>query len=177
MKIIKNFLPYEQFSALKNKMTSHLFNWTFVEGVTRYDDGHFQLVHTFYDEYSPKSEHVDDLVPIIDKIKPTSIVRIKANLLTKTNKICVHGEHTDFNIADNIEIGTIDKIHRSQTSLKGMVTAVYYINTCNGYTKIGKTKVNSEENKIVFFDANTPHSGTSCTDKNCRIVINFNFYP
>jgi len=58
------------------------------------------------------------------------------------------------------------------------MTAVYYINTNNGYTKlIDETIITSEENKLLTFDSNTKHTGTTCTDENVRIVLNINYLP
>ena len=37
-------------------------------------------------------------------------------------------------------------------------------------------KVESKENRIVFFDANTTHVGTNSTDCKNRMVINFNYF-
>ena len=37
-------------------------------------------------------------------------------------------------------------------------------------------KVESKENRIVFFDANTNHVGTNSTDCKNRMVINFNYF-
>ena len=37
------------------------------------------------------------------------------------------------------------------------------------------TIINSVENRFVSFPANIKHRGTSCTDKNIRMVINFNY--
>ena len=51
-----------------------------------------------------------------------------------------------------------------------------YLDNSNGYTKFknGK-KIKSEENKYVEFDSSLKHTGTSCTDKKRRVVINFNY--
>ena len=38
------------------------------------------------------------------------------------------------------------------------------------------TIVNSEENKIVIFNNNILHTGSTCTDEPYRFVINFNFF-
>ena len=55
-------------------------------------------------------------------------------------------------------------------------TAVLYLNTNNGYTKF-KTgeQVESVENRLVLFDGNVQHAGTTCTDKRYRAVFNLNF--
>ena len=55
-------------------------------------------------------------------------------------------------------------------------TAVYYINSCNGYTYFEDGyKVKSVANRIVIFPRDTQHSGTTSSDS-YRQVINFNYY-
>ncbi len=56
------------------------------------------------------------------------------------------------------------------------VSGILYVNNCNGYTKFenGK-KIKSEKNKYIEFDSTLKHSGSSCTDQQRRIVINFNY--
>ena len=96
---------------------------------------------------------------ILDYLNTKAIVRIKANLNHKENDINIHGYHTDFNY-------------------ENLKTAIYYVNTNNGFTifkKDGK-KILSQKNKIVIFDSNEQHSGTSCIDKPFRLAINFNYY-
>ena len=36
-------------------------------------------------------------------------------------------------------------------------------------------KITSEENKLIKFNSQLEHTGTSCTDENRRVVINFNY--
>ena len=61
--------------------------------------------------------------------------------------------------------------------LKNNMTAIYYVNTNNGYTRFkNENKIPSEQNKLIIFNTETEHSGTTCTDEPCRIVINFNYY-
>ena len=55
-------------------------------------------------------------------------------------------------------------------------TCIYYLNTNNGYTLFEDgSKIESVANRLVLFDANIKHAGTSCTDALYRAVINFNF--
>jgi hypothetical protein len=99
---------------------------------------------------------LDNLKPIINLLNPLALIRVKANLLTKTNEIIKHGFHVDQDFK--------------------CTTAIFYVNTNNGYTEFESgEKVYSEENKLVIFDTFLKHSGTTCTDTNERIVINFNF--
>jgi hypothetical protein len=98
------------------------------------------------------------LNPITKKLKIRSIIRIKANLVTKTEKIIEHGFHTDFPYPDS-------------------KTSVFYINTNNGYTKFDDGFiVNSVENRVATFNSMLPHTGSSCTDAQARVVINLNYF-
>ncbi len=157
MNIHKNFLPKDIFDKLKNTITSDYFPWYFNNGVSTDNDDFFQFTFSFIKDGKEQcwGEWWDLIVPVIEKIKHKKMNRVKANLLTKTNKIIQHDYHTDQ------EKGT---------------TGILYLNNCNGYTifKNGK-KIISEENKYIEFDSTLKHAGTSCTDEKRRIVINFNY--
>tara|TARA_R110000803_G_scaffold60543_3_gene119834 strand:+ start:920 stop:1405 length:486 start_codon:yes stop_codon:yes gene_type:complete len=158
-KIIDNFLEKNQFLQLQNLICSDSFAWYLVNGVNNIGDGSYQLVHSIYKSYKVNSIFFDNLKPIIDKLKPKALIRIKANFIAKTNKIIEHGYHTDFTYPNS-------------------KTAVYYINSNNGYTKFKKGGFVSEskENKIIIFKSNELHTGSSCTDSQYRIVLNINYF-
>ena len=54
--------------------------------------------------------------------------------------------------------------------------ALYYINTTNGYTKIGKDKVDCVQNRMVLFNSSVEHYATNCTNHKQRISININYF-
>ena len=59
---------------------------------------------------------------------------------------------------------------------ENIFTGVFYINTCNGGTKFKNgPKVKSVANRVVIFDTNFEHAAVTCTDKQSRVVVNFNF--
>jgi hypothetical protein len=159
VKIQDNFLPKEVFNSIKNTMIGVDFDWYYSNAITdeKLDRKEFQFVHMFYHCGKPRQSFVV-IEPLIQKIMPFSLVRAKANLLTVTNEIVTYDFHKDF-LRDNL------------------TTAVFYVNTCNGYTlfKDG-TKVESVENRLVSFDSSLEHTGTSCTDENVRVVINLNYF-
>jgi hypothetical protein len=106
----------------------------------------------------PVSDRLHLLEPILLKLNPSAILRIKANLTPRADKIIQHGFHVDI------------------SHFKGK-TAIYYINTTNGYTVFENgTKIESVENRMVIFDSTIKHTGTTCTDSRNRCVINFNYY-
>jgi hypothetical protein len=161
-KIIDNFMDDDDFKQLKNHILySQQFPWFYNYGIAfptekeeLYD---FQFVHTFYSNALGKSTELARLAPLLKKINPHTIYRIKANLgpITPTNMQT--GWHTDFD----------DRV---------CITAVFYLNTNNGYTifKNGDT-VPSVENRLLMFDSRLEHAGVSCTDTNFRSVINLNY--
>jgi hypothetical protein len=104
--------------------------------------------------------------PILEKINSVSMWRIKANLLTRTPNIVENEFHID--IGD-----LIDKPEK----LAQWTTSIFYVNSNNGYTKFENGSiVESVANRMVTFPSNMKHTGTSCTDEQTRIVINFNYF-
>jgi|TARA_R100001086_G_scaffold241767_1_gene168915 hypothetical protein len=162
MKIYKNFLPQETFQGIKRIIAGPDFPWYFNNEVISLPgkNPHFQFVHTFYTQDKENSTLIELLAPIIQKFKPLTLLRVKANLLTRTEKHVEHGYHVDYSSSKSAKI----------------TTGIFYLNTNNGYTKFknGK-KIKSIENTFVEFKADEQHTGASCTDEKSRIVINFNY--
>ena len=159
MKIYKNFLSKKDFLNIKNNLSSPFFPWFFSEGITMKEDGLYMFNHTFYTDSKINSNYFEILNPILNKINPFCLIRIKANLYVKTEKIIEHKKHID-SVSENAKIKT----------------AVYYINTNNGYTFFeNNQKVLSQENTYVEFDSHIMHGGTTCTNQLNRMMINFNY--
>ncbi len=160
--IIKNVLQKENFLKIKNTLEGSNFPWYFseilVEKVEKINNN-FQFTHTFYDNFIVNSNFYNLIIPIIEVLNPLSLIRIKANLLTQEKNIIEHGMHVDH-------------------CYKNCKTAIYYVNTNNGYTKfLDNKKILSEENKLLIFNTEEKHTGTTCTNVSKRIVINFNYVP
>ena len=86
-----------------------------------------------------------------------ALVRARALLYTNQGRQIVHEKHVDFKFP-----------HK---------TAVFYVNTNNGYTEFEDgTKVESVENRIVFFDGSKPHNSSTCTDQKIRVVVSINYF-
>jgi hypothetical protein len=159
MKIIKNVLKNNKSLEIKNTLTYNEFPWFISKGIVFENKDDYQFVHLFYDKHVINSSFFNSLItPILEILNPVSIIRIKANLLIKSKKIIEHDMHVD-----------IENNHSK--------TAIYYVNTNNGYTKFeNNKKILSEENKLVIFNSNVKHCGTTCTNDDYRIVINFNYF-
>ena len=159
MKIYKNFLNKKDFKNIKDFLSDQYFYW-FYENVTTQGSGskYGQFCFSFILKggvMNTTQEYMIKFEPLFKKIKHKKITRLKANCLTRDSKITEHSMHID--------------------QPKG-TTGILYINTCNGYTKFenGK-KIKSIQNQYVEFDSQIKHTGTSCTNAEKRLVINFNY--
>ena len=159
MKIINNFIENKKFEILQENITGVHFPWYLQNGVNYNKDGYFQFTHNFIINEKTVSDFIIILKPIFNILEAKKLIRVKLNLLNKTEKIIEHGFHIDTDAGINC------------------TTGILYLNTNNGYTKFkDNTVISSEENKFIEFNSNTEHTGSSCTDKDYRIVLNLNYY-
>jgi len=159
--VFDDFLNKEDFERISSTMNSNNFPWYYSDFVNDKHDPkeHFQFVHCFYDKVI-NSDFFPLIEPLLHKLEVTAIVKIKANLLTKTDTPVVHSYHTDY-----------DWKYK-------WWTAIYYINSNNGRTvfKNNKKIVYCKENRLVLFDGRIPHCSMTATNSKKRIVINLNFF-
>ena len=163
--VIDNFLPEEIFAPLSDIFLGQDTPWYFfktVDYVDEEDDKNdkYQFSHNIWDpSVGSCSPHYDLIAPCLENLNCYSIIRIKANLnpITHTNK-------------------KIGDFHRD-TLIPNATTAILYLNTNNGYTLFESgDKVESIKNRIVIFNSQIKHTGVSCTDEKCRVLINFNYF-
>jgi hypothetical protein len=163
--VFNDFLAAEDFKIIQNLLLSDTFPWYYNNRVVNEDednDDYFQFTHNFFHDVCHFSSYFDVISPILEMLSPISLLRIKSNLLTKTEKNIEHGFHVDFpNLKEN----------------QHPTTAILYINTNNGYTKFEDGSIiESVENRLVMFNSRLSHTGASCTDEKTRVVINFNYF-
>ena len=178
MKIEDNFLDQKEFDNLQKRLMGDDFAWFYTDGIDygiedsngvwsfpeEGDKNKFQFIHMFYTKATPCSPHYKELLPIFERIQLVSLWCIKANLLTKTPNIVENTFH-------------VDNGDLKGKKLKQWTTAIFYVNTNNGYTKFEDgTKVESVANRMLSFPANMKHCGSSCTNEKRRIVINLNYF-
>tara|TARA_B100001094_G_scaffold299237_1_gene323762 strand:- start:609 stop:1142 length:534 start_codon:yes stop_codon:yes gene_type:complete len=175
MIVVDNFLNKSEYDTLYNHIigltTTQQFPWFFnsQKVVGSNIDYNFQFVHIVLENGkidSPVTFEV--LKPLLNKLKPKGLIRIKLNLTTKTNNIIKYPLHRDINVKDEKDINQLKK--------DDYKVAIFYMNSNNGYTYFeNKKKVKSVANRLLKFDNIMNHSGTTCTDENQRVVININY--
>jgi|TARA_R100001015_G_scaffold2394_1_gene695 hypothetical protein len=157
-KIVDNFINEKDFKILSDTMLNNKFSWYCGnDGVSGTKNDGIYFTHNFYDSYKPQSTYIHLLNPILKKLDAKAYIRIKANLYPKTYKIYEHGGHADY-----------DYKHKS---------FIFYINTNNGFTKLENgVKIKSVRNRGLFFDSYKNHNSSTCSDKDRRVNINFNYF-
>lgn len=162
--LIDDFLPEYQFRPIRKLLLGNDFPWFFQHTIV-YNSEELgkdspQFVHTFFSPVDGWSDGPKDILyPVLDKINPFNLVRIKANLTLRHPENILSGYHTDFD--------------RSQ----GLTTAILYINDTDGPTYFSDgSKVECVSNRLIMFPTETMHSGSFCTQEQKRVVINFNFF-
>jgi hypothetical protein len=152
--VIDNLLDQADYNNLSSAVLDQGFPWYF--SASKVEDNHPQFVHTFVYNSAVTSDYIKYLDPIFKKLNVKRLFRVKLNYTSKTSEIINYAFHQDVNIACK--------------------TAVYYINTNNGYTRIKDGKdIDSKANRIAIFNSSLEHAGSSCTDQNYRIILNINY--
>ena len=156
-KIIDNFLDTNYFNNIKELVFGDNFSWYYNPQVNQDQSKkslNFYMTHLVFAK-TPNSEHFDFFKPLFDKIGVEQLIRVKINLYPRSETLLVNAPHVDF-----------DYKH------KGFIL---YLNTCDGYTVLKDRKVESIENRALFFDSSVPHSSTTCTNATARFNMNINY--
>ena len=170
IEIIDDFMPKKVFKDFGNifKKIPWYTSTVLYENATCDPMDNFMLSHTFYDKYKPQSELFSEYIePLLSHMQVRSLIRVKANLTMRTEKIIKHGFHIDYKAVMD---GEVQETHNCFTS-------ILYLNTNDGYTEFENgTKIESIENRLITFPLSYRHTGTTCTNHPYRVVINFNYF-
>jgi hypothetical protein len=156
--VVDNFLNQNEFQTIKEKITYGGIPWYFSSNISGHkDDNDVYFASTIYDHMSnTSSEFLNVVLPVIAKIQPTILIRVKANLYPNSGKQVHHAPHRDYTFS-----------HQG---------AIFYINENNGPTVLDDgTEILPKENRILFFDPSELHHSVSCTDQSIRLNLNFNY--
>ena len=117
--------------------------------------------HNFWSGIEYSNRYNDVCQAWIDMyIKPTALIKVKGKLYPKSKKIKEWKMNPD--------------VHWKH---ENCMTSILHINTNNGYTKFKNGEVvKSVRNRLITFPAHLKHTGSTCTDKQYRCIINLNYY-
>ena len=170
--VIDNFLSPEKFTEIQKVIMGPDFNWNYsyniAEGEGIENEDYF--IHLFYmglvekpklnKDGIPippeKSFFYKDIEPLLEKLPIETLIRAKANLYIRREKLVHHKDHVD-----------------TKFPHKG---AIFYLNDNDGFTVLeGGTEIESRANRVLLFDPSKPHHSTSCTNDKRRVNININY--
>ena len=168
VKIVDNFLPESDFNSMMefftqiksgNRATYYVSQIMDPDSFTgQYDN--LRFANTLF-AGTPSHGDYNQVVPLLNKIAPRAIMRIKVNFDFRTPTPDPSGMHIDI----------------SGVNTDGITTGIFYLNTNNGKTKFKDgTIVDSVANRFVSFPGSMEHEGISCTDTPFRCVINLNYF-
>ena len=163
MKIIDNFLSLNEFHTIRSLVISDSFPWYYQPWVAKADvtkdqPWNWYQTHLLMKDnriLSPHYEEIADIfLPKFEDLR--SLMRIKTNFYPHTETLREHLPHTDYKFEHT--------------------AAIFSVNTCDGFTRMKDgTKVDSVENRIVFFDGSQLHNSSTTTTNPLRCNINFNY--
>lgn len=160
-KIIENFLPKDKFIELQHLLFSNEFPYFYNKTLNaehKEGDNSSYFTHTLYEPHLnyTDSNYYSNFVFITNMLDVKSSLRMKVNLYSRTDIIQEHSSHADYDFEH-----------------KGFILSM---NTCNGCTILDDgTKIDSIENRALFFDPSKLHHSTTCTDEKVRINIILNY--
>ena len=164
MDVLDDYLDQDVFLSIRASIEAASFPWErslILKGPPAHiqPSDNLQSIHGFYLRNARAryvSQHFEAIRPIIEKLNPAHLIKAKVNLTTRKDRHIDYGLHVD-------------------TKRVGATTAIFYVNTNNGYTLFEDgSKVFSVANRMVTFDSATLHTGVSCTDADHRLVLNIN---
>ena len=167
IEVIDNFVDEDQWTHLTTLLTNRNVRWSYsivLEDHQLLCDKKYnhQYVHHIYNDKKVYSNYYGNITPILEKLDVKTLHRCKVNAISRENEIVVHGFHTDTPITKDVE---------------SMKSSILYLNTNNGFTVFEDgTKIESVANRMVTFPVHYKHSGTTCTDIDRRVAINFCYF-
>jgi|TARA_R100001460_G_scaffold105442_2_gene152036 hypothetical protein len=162
--VYDNFLPYQEFGLLKDYTNGGL-GWRISSKINYNDTSNNDFYLTslvFSNERTAREQwandvHVDAFTNITSKIHIDALMRIKANLYASSAESKIHAPHVDYSL---FHIG-----------------ALFYVTDCDAPTYMADgTEIESKENRLLIFNASTPHSSSAPTNVPFRITININYF-
>lgn len=162
-RVHRNFLPAPHFRAIERLFMTDVLPWHFNERAVT-SARQFMFVHSFMNDGKVTNDRwfppVQAMLAPMQALRPfIGVARIKANLYTNQGREIVHPAHYD--------------LPPDHPEGRRFFVAVYHVNSCNGRTVVGDESFSSEANQLLVFD-NVEHYGTTQTDTDTRVVVNFN---
>ena len=175
LKIIDNYLTQSYHKEIHDLFMGIDFPWFYNKDITNVNEdtntksfNEYGFTHTFHkDSYFRDTQYATFIKPMLLNLKDTVncdyIIRSRADMVMWSHEDFIHSPHVDFHFPN--------------------VATILYINDTDGDTIIYnqkhpleiKERVSPKANRLVIFNGDVPHTGSSPTKHKNRILINSNF--
>ena len=180
LKIIDNYLTQSYHKAIQDLLLGSDFPWFYnrninstIETIGAKSFNEYGFSHHFYkDGYFRDSQYATFIKPMLLNLKDTvncdCILRSRADMVTWSHEDFIHPPHVDFYFPN---VATIFYINDTDGD-----TIIYNQNHFLDIKKLEiKERVNPKANRLVIFNGDVLHTGSSPTKHKNRILINSNF--
>jgi len=155
-----NFLPQENLNILKKEIFNSYFPWYFQEKINinhknDQKDLSYYMTHNVFLDNTPSGYWNLFTKNLLFFIPHNEVIRVVVNLYPRSEKININELHVDYPYE-----------HKS---------ALFSLNTCDGFTSFENKKIDSKENRILFFEGHKKHASSTCTNAKARFNININY--
>jgi hypothetical protein len=173
LKIIDDFLEESEFQKLFSEIASPFFPWYYQENISGSHDfarlNDYGFAHVFYGEGKVNSNYYDHLIPILEKIKiatnTSKILKVRGDLTVYSKEAHLHQAHKDL-----LEEHIVSILYLTSSSSETII----FENTTPDEPFKELTRVFPKQNRLVTFNGKYYHTGKSPSDRNSRILLNFN---
>ena len=168
--ITDDFLNEEELEVVSG-IQDALFPWFSQDHTDIEGDDNPQFTHMFYQNNTLiQSDYISLVQPLIIKLKPFALLKVKANLNLHTTK------SSNF----HIDYGSVERIVPPEIKTIGM-TSIFYLNDNLGGTDFmdeHDSFVETKRNRLVTFPSGLKHRSVKHTEEGKRrFVVNLNYIP
>jgi len=183
IKIVDNFLTESYHKEISDIMSSADFPWYYNSNISISNDKkslcEFGFTHIFWDSENGQREGVyswflkSALYQMKDIVNSDVILRSRGDMTMYTNELHEHSPHVDFNFP---HFSTVFYVNDSDGD------TIFYDKRAKSRTEINQfsdlkeiKRVSPKANRLVIFEGDIVHTGSSPNKHKNRIIINSNF--
>lgn len=162
--IYDDFLPYNEYGFLKEHMET-VMGWYIAPQINYNDTSNddFYMVNSIFSNTRPAREQwtnqtdIQPFINITSKLYIDALMRVKCNFYIGAKEHYIHAPHIDYDFYN--------------------VGALFFVSDCDAPTYLADgTEIESKGNRILIFNAATPHSSSAPTNVPYRMTININYF-
>ena len=181
IKVFDNFLIKSYHEQILQMMSGDYFPWYYYDNITVEETNNlneYGFSHMFWDEETGPRNSTQScliksaLLQIMDIAECNRIIRSRGKMITHTGKKFTHHPHVDYHFP---HIASIYYVNDSDGDTIFYNQRVNHINEINNLNLQEYKRVSPKANRLVVFEGDIVHAGSSPFNFKNRILINSDF--